>query len=155
MKLSEALDFFKNLIEKSNKKSESKIYQGFITILSNLKNRDLTDQQLNSIELELDSLDLSANSENRKKYLRKKYNEFTIYLNTEFSFIVAGHYTSNGMLYGMMLGTGIGIALGTAFGAGTGTAIGLSMGTGIGMVFGMIFGAAKDNEAKKQNRVLN
>ncbi|WP_421764798.1 hypothetical protein [Ekhidna sp.] len=154
MKLSEALDFFKDLIEKTNDKSESKVYQGFINILSNLKNRELTEQQLNSIELKLDSLDLLANSENRKKYLKRKLNEFTTYLNKEFSFITEGYYTGIGMVYGMMFGSGMGLVLGTAFGAGIGTAIGLSTGTGIGMVFGMMFGAAKDAEAKKQNRVL-
>jgi len=154
MKLSEALDFLENLIEETNNKSESKIYQGFINVLSNLKNRELTEQQVNSIELKLDSLDLSANSKNRKKYLNRKFTEFTTYLKKEFSFVTAGYYTGIGMIYGMIFGPGLGLVLGTAFGGGTGTGIGLSIGAGIGMVFGMMFGAAKDAEAKKQNRVL-
>jgi hypothetical protein len=45
MKLNEALKFFKNLIEKTNSKSESKIYKGFIKILSSLKNRELNEEE--------------------------------------------------------------------------------------------------------------
>lgn len=155
MKLREALDFFQNLIEKTNSKSESKVYKEFITILSNLENRELTEQQVNSIELKLGSLDLSANSENRKKHLKRKLNELTTYLNNEFSFITAGHCTGLGMVYGMMFGCGLGIAFGTAFGESTGTAIGLSTGTGVGMIIGMMYGATKDTEAQKQNRVIS
>ena len=154
MNINDTSELLSNLSSQTDKKSEKKIYSCFIRILKSLKNRELTEQQVNSIEHKLDSLDLSAHTGNRKKYIKRKLNEFTTYLNNEFSFITAGYYTNTGMVYGMIFGSGIGLALGTAFGAGTGTAIGLSIGTGVGMVFGMMFGAAKDAEAKKENRVL-
>ncbi|PCJ97171.1 MAG: hypothetical protein COA50_05910 [Flavobacteriaceae bacterium] len=154
MKLAEALDVFKNLIQKADTKSELKIYQGFINVLSNLKSRTLTEEQVKSIELKLSTLNLMDDSDNKKKYFSKKLNEFTTYLRTEFSFVTAGYYAGVGMIWGMVFGPGLGLTFGTAFGGGTGMAIGLSMGAGIGMVFGMMFGAVKDLEAKKQNRVL-
>jgi len=154
MKLGDALDILNNLIEKTNSKSELKIYQGFIKILLNLKNRELTDQQVKSIEFKLDSLDLLEKAENGKKHYRKKFNELTTYLNKEFSFIMSGHYTSLGMVYGMMFGSGMGMVFGMMFGGSIGTVYGLSIGTSVGMVLGMIFGSIKDAEAKKQNRVL-
>ena len=154
MKLSEALDYFQKLVEKTNDTSESRIYQVFANILSNLNNRGLTAQQLNAIEIKLETLDLSTTTINRKKDVKRKLHEFKTFLKKEFSFTTSGYYTSHGMVFGIIFGSGIGLTLGTAFGAGSGTAIGLSMGTGIGMTFGMLLGAAKDAEAKKQNRVV-
>ncbi len=140
--------------QKTERKSELKVYKGFISILSNLKDRALDEQQVNSIEVKLDALDLSAITRNRKKYLKGRLNEFTTYLKNEFSFVPEGYYTSLFMVYGLIFGSGLGLTFGTAFGAGLGTSIGLSMGTGIGMVFGMIYGVTKDTEAKKKNLVL-
>ncbi len=154
MNINEANDFFKSLITGTDKKSELKVYESFIAILSDLKNKDLTEKQLQSIEEKLDTLKLKANPQNRKKHFKRKYTEFTTYLKDEFSLITEGYYTGIGMVFGMMFGTSLGIVFGTSFEAGTGTAIGLSMGTGIGMTIGMMFGAAKDSEAKKQGRVL-
>lgn len=154
MKISEASYFFTSLISKTDKKSELKVYKKFANILSDLKTRNFTPEQLQSIENELESLDLKANPENRKKHLNRKLSKFSSFLNTEFSLVSEGHYMMLGMLYGMIFGQAIGLSLGTGIGGGTGTAIGLSMGTGIGMTLGMIYGAAKDAGAKKQNRVL-
>ncbi len=154
MKLSQALDFFKNLIKKTNKKSDIKIYQSFIDILFNLKSRDLTEPQLKSIEKKLDYLNLSSNSLNRKKYFKRKITEFTTYLKKEFSFITEGYYTEMGIVFGMSLGSGIGLALGIAFGGGEGIAFGLPIGACFGMVMGLIIGTVKDAEAKEQKRVL-
>lgn len=66
MKLNAALDFFKDSLQRTDRKSESKVYKGFIGILSNLSDRALDDQQLDSIEVKLDALDLSAITKNRK-----------------------------------------------------------------------------------------
>ena len=60
MTIINAITFFESLLNKTNKKSEIKIYKDFITILSNLKYRELTEQQYHSIEKELKILDLKS-----------------------------------------------------------------------------------------------
>ena len=99
-------------------------------------------------------MNLTASTENKKKYYRQKLCEFKAFLKSEFSFTSAKYYTEIWMVYGMIFGTGIGISIGTAIGAGLGTSIGLSIGTGVGMVLGMMYGARKDAEAKRQGRVI-
>lgn len=162
MTIDNALNFFESLLKKTDKKSEIKIYKYFIVILSDLKDRELTEEQFQSIEVALETLDLKSNPENKKKYFSKKLAEFKAFLKNEFSFTTEKYYTEIGMVYGMMFGSGIGLSigtgLGTAFGGSTGMiigmTIGLSIGTGIGMVFGMMFGARKDAEAKRHGRVI-
>lgn len=154
MKLSEASYFFTSLISKTDKKSELRIYKKFANIISDLQTRNFTPEQLKSIEDELESLDLKAKPENRKKHLNRKLSKFSNFLNTEFSLVTEGYYMMLGMVFGMIFGQTIGLSLGIGIGGGSGTAIGLSMGTGFGMAMGIAFGAAKDAAAKKQNRVL-
>ena len=143
MKLNAAADLFKSLIAETNHKSEIKVYENFIGILTDLNNRKLNENQLESMEEKLDLLDLKANPENRKKYYRRKLNEFKKFLKEEFSLISEGYHTA------------VGIALGVAFGAAFGSMFGMGVGVALGMVIGLVIGATMDSVAKKQNRVLN
>jgi len=142
MNINEATDFFKSQINRVDKKSEIKIYQTFIGILSNLKNRDLTKEELQSIENELDFLALKANPKNRKKYFKQKLAKFQEYLKDKLSLISEGYYTA------------IGMSLGVCFGAAFGAQYDMSMGVSLGMLFGLIIGQYMDTEAEKQNRGL-
>ena len=142
MNINEAADFFENLIIRVDKKAEIKVYKTFIDILSNLKNRDLTKEELQSIEKELDILALTANPKNRKKYFKQKLAEFQAYLKDKFSLITEGYYTAIGM--------SLGITLGVVFDA----QFEMNMALSFGMFFGLIIGRYMDSEAEKQNRVL-
>jgi hypothetical protein len=154
MTINDIFEILNTLSSQTDKKSEMKIYSCFIDTLTALKNKDLTDNQLQLIEEKLTALDLKATTENRKKYINKKHSEFKGFLKNSFSFITEKYYTEVWMIYGMIFGTGLGISIGTAINPVIGTSIGLSIGTGIGMVLGMALGATKDAEAKKQGRVL-
>ena len=162
MNIDETSQLFNTLISQTNKKTEIKVYNCFIRILSALKNRDLTENQSQLIQEKLSSLNLKTTTKNRKKYYRQKLSEFMAFLKNEFSFTTERYYTEIGMMYGMVLGVGIGLSIGTSIGviSGTsiglplGTSIGLSIGTGVGMVLGMIYGARKDADAKRQGRVI-
>lgn len=145
MNIIQALDFFEKLLKASDNKREIKIYRNFITILSNLKDRNLTEDQLLSIENEIKTLKLRSYPKNKRKYFGKKLNAFKGYLKNEFSLISEGYYTSLGMGLGMCFGVAIGSSLGDS---------GTSTGIAIGMAIGLVIGRAKDVEAKKQNRVL-
>jgi len=146
MTIINALNFFESLLNKTNKKSETKVYKDFITILSALKDRELTEQQFQSIEDKLETLDLRSNPKYRKRYFNKKLNEFKRYLKDELSLISEGYYTAIGIGIGMSLG----IAIGASFAESTGIALGISF----GMIIGLVIGRNKDAEAEKQGRVL-
>lgn len=144
MKLDEASAFFKNLIIKSDNKTEIKIYKNFISIFTDLNNRDLSEEQLKSIEEKLDSLNFNENSDNRKKHFKQKLNLFVGYLKEKLSLISKGYYTA----IGMSLGMSFGVAFGAAF-------KNVSYGLIFGMLIGMLIGIAKDSKAKKEGKVLS
>ncbi len=145
MNIIEALGFFEKQLKETDKKREIKIYRSFISILSNLKSRDLSENQLLSIENEIEILNLKSNPENKRKYFSKKLNTFKTFLKKEFSLISEGHYTAIGMSLGMCFGVAFETSLGPS---------GTSLGLALGMLIGLVIGRAKDLEAEKQNRVL-
>lgn len=145
MNITETIGFIEKLQTETVNKREIKIYRSFISILSNLKNRDLSDDQLLSIENEIKILSLKDYPKNKRKYFGKKLNVFKDYLKKEFSLISEGYYTAMGMSLGMCFG----VAIGTSFGS-----LGISSGLAFGMLIGLLIGRTKDSEAKKQNRVL-
>lgn len=146
MNINIAIAFFKKLIIETDKKQEIKVYKNFIAILTDLEHRGLSENQIQLIEDELESLNLKSNSENNKRYFNKKLNAFKKYLKAEFSLISEGYYTAIGMSLGM--------SFGVAIGAGLGQSTGIALGISLGMIIGLIIGRAKDLEAEKQNRVL-
>ena len=142
MKLNAASDFFKSLRVQTNTKSEIKIYESFIGIISNLQERNFTEDELSAIELKLDELDLKSNPKNRIRYFRTSLNAFNSYLRGEFSLTPEGYYAA------------MGIAIGVAFGAAFGASYEMGFGVAIGMIIGLLIGISMDSAAKKQNRVL-
>ena len=146
MNTNEAIAFFKSLLIKTNKKSEKRAYESFIAILSDLKDKNLTNEELYSIETELDKLKLIMDTETEKKYLSKKLANFKKYLKDEFSLVSQGYYTAIGMSLGMCFG----VAIGSSIGGSSGTALGVAF----GMLIGLMIGKTKDDEVKKQNRTL-
>ncbi|PQB07323.1 hypothetical protein BST83_09250 [Polaribacter filamentus] len=71
MTLKNALNFFEGLKTETTKKSELKIYEKFIYTLAELENREFLKGEIQSIETELDSLQLESNPENRKNSSKK------------------------------------------------------------------------------------
>ena len=147
MTINTAKDFLNSLSNNSTKKSEVKIYQKFVSVLTGLENRDLSTDQKELIEQELTNLDLKQETKNRKKYIRKKLNQFVKYLDTTFSYILKGHYANFGMSMGMVFG----LAIGTAIFRDSG---GSTTGMCLGMLIGYSVGQYMDKEAIKNNKVL-
>jgi hypothetical protein len=143
MTINAAYDLFKNLITEAQEKSEVKVYNKFIAILTDLESKVLTNEQLQSIEKELDTLDLNVNAENKKKHFKHKLTKFIKFLKKTFSLITEGYYTA----IGMSLGMSFGVAFGAAFSN-------VSLGLIIGMLIGLIVGASMDSKAKKDGKVL-
>ena len=145
MTITETSQFFEKLLKQTDRKREIRVYKGYITILTNLKNRDLSKGQISLIEDELKSFQLKSNAKNKRRYYSKKLQILKQFLKDKFSLISEGYYTAIGMSLGMCFG----VAIGTTFGA-SGNSIGLAL----GMFIGLVIGRYKDMEAEKENRVL-
>ena len=150
MTLQEAYNFFESLKIETTKKSEIRIYEKFLHILSELKNRDFTTDEIQSIETELDSLNLESNPENRKKYFGKALHKLNEYLKSTFSLIPGGYYIT----YGIAIGVAFGPVLGVLFGQFFEKSLGISIGISIGIVVGLLAGQYLDSQAKAAGNVL-
>jgi len=150
MTLQEAYNFFESLKNETNKESEIKIYEKFLYIFNSLQSRELSKDELKSIESELDRLNLKSNTGNNKKYFNKILKEFKEYLKEKHSLISAGHYTS----IGISLGTAFGVVLGVVFGARFERSLGLAVGISLGMLIGLFVGRRMDSQAKAAGTIL-
>ncbi|WP_221932549.1 hypothetical protein [Carboxylicivirga sp. M1479] len=147
MAINETKDYLNRLQENSTEKRDIKVYQKFIRILTSIESRGLPTHQIDLIEKELSSLDLNQQTKNRKKYIKKKLNEFLKFLDSEFSFVLKGHYAN----YCLSIGIVLGVAIGTSVFRDSG---GSTTGMCFGMLIGYFIGLYLDNEAAKNNRVL-
>ena len=133
MTLKEAYNFFESLKTETTKKYEIKVYEKFLHILTELKNRAFSKDEIHSIETELDRLNLKSNPENRKKYFKKAHSKFEKYLKETFSLTTKEYYQK---LYG-----GLGLLFGLLFGVAILSNLERSLGISLGMIGGMVVGS--------------
>lgn len=150
MTINEAHKFFEGLKAEAKKKSEKKIYEQFLGILSGLKNKDLSTEEVQSIETELDSLDLRAAPAKKKKYFKTALRKFKKYLKETFTFITKGYYSEMGLALGLNFGILFGIVVLSSLERSAGIAVGLA----VGMAVGVIIGGRLDARAMKEGRVI-
>jgi hypothetical protein len=150
MTLQEAYNFFESLKTETTKKSEIKVYEKFLHNLSGLKTRTFSEDEYQSIETELNRLNLKSNPTNRKKYFKKALSIFEKYLKDIFSLTTAGYYTK---LYGG-LGLSFGLLFGVVFLSSWERSLGISMGLIGGMLVGSIIGQSMDTKAMSADRVI-
>jgi hypothetical protein len=153
MRITEAIKIFETLISRTDKKRDLKIYQSFITILTELKSRNFTQDQQQLIEKELEGFDLNRSEQYQRKYFKKNLERFKGHLKEVFALIPEGHYASLGIGIGMTFGVCLGISFGSVLGLPDGGSGGSSLGMLAGMFIGLLIGRAKDAEAKKQGNV--
>lgn len=150
MTLMDASNFFESLSTETTNKAEIKVYEKFINILTKLKNREFSKTEIQSIETELDSLNLKAYSNNRKKYINKSFSKFEVYLKDKFSLIQKGYYVNRGIGLGLTFGIIFGIIFLSSFERSLGIALGMS----IGMVIGLVIGSSMESQAKSAGKIL-
>ena len=150
MTLQAAYHFFESLKTETTKKYEIKVYEKFLHILSELKIREFSNDEIQSIETELDSLNLKSNPENRKRYFKKVLSKFEKYLKDTFSLTSKGYYTN---LYSG-LGLSFGLLFGVVFLSSWERSLGISMGLIGGMLIGSIIGQSMDAKAKREGWML-
>lgn len=147
MTLQDALTYFKNL---ASKKSEIKVYQHFIQVLTSLQNRDLSDPERAAIEQELDALDLNSASSHSHAYVTKALKQFQKFLKDAFSLTTKNHYTN----IGLGLGMSFGVVFGILFFSNLERSLGVALGISLGMVIGLIIGRTLDSQAKAAGRMI-
>jgi hypothetical protein len=150
MTLKNAINFFESLEAETNRKSEIKVYREFIQIITSLQKKDLPENDIQSVETELDKINFKSNSVNRKKYYKKAINDFKKYLKDTFSLTTKGYYTT---LYGG-LGLVFGLLFGVAILSNLERSLGVSLGLIGGMVIGSLMGRSKDAQAKTSGKML-
>ena len=150
MTLQDAYNFFKSLKTETTKKSEIKVYNQFIEILKKLENREFTTDEIQSIEVELDSLNLKSSPKNRKNYFKKALSKFEKYLKDSFSLTSKAYYTE----LGIALGASFGILFGVVFLSSWERSMGISLGLIIGSGIGGAIGRSMDSQAKAAGKML-
>jgi hypothetical protein len=151
MKINQAHRTLEELLSASDRKSEKKIYQQLLGALSNLKGRDLTMEQLQSVEAAIDRLRLHETDGMNTRELRSRSNQFMKHVRKMLSLIPEGHYMVLGLAFGVAFGGVISAVFQGFSGA---PQSGTGLGIGIGLIAGYIIGSYLDVEARKQNRVL-
>ncbi|MBU1368745.1 MAG: hypothetical protein KJ578_12260 [Bacteroidetes bacterium] len=150
MTLKNAINLFNRLVSETNNKSEIKVYQDFIKILTHLENKGLTQAEVQSIETELDNLALNSTNTIRIKQLKKSLQQFKKYLKDTFSLITKGHYTSLGITFGASAG----LLFGVIFLSGLERSLGISLGISAGTLIGIIVAAYLESQAKTAGKLI-
>ena len=150
MTLQKAYNFFKSLKTETTKNSEIKVYEKFLHILSELKIREFSKDEIQSIETELESLNLKSNPENRKKYFKKALSKFEKYLKDAFSLTIKRYYTE----LGIALGASFGILFGVVFLSSWERSLGMSLGLIVGSGIGGAIGRSMDSQAQAAGKML-
>ncbi|SDX73182.1 hypothetical protein [Flavobacterium degerlachei] len=150
MTLQEAYNFLESLKTETTNKSEIRVYDKFLHILSELKTREFTKDEIHSLEMELDRLNLNSNPENRKNYFNKALSKFEKYLKDALSLTPKGFYTN----LGIGLGSSFGILFGIVFLSSLERSLGIALGLSIGMLIGLIIGRTMDSQAKTAGKML-
>jgi len=150
MTLKEAKNYFERLKTETTQNSEIKFYEKFLHILTELKSREFSNDEIQSIEAELDSLNLKSNPENRKKYFKTALSNFEKFLKYTFSLTSKSYYTN----MGIGLGSSFGLLFGIVFLSSFERSLGIALGVSIGMLIGLIIGRSMDAKAKSESRVL-
>lgn len=131
----------------------SKLYAQLTAMLHELKNRELPQHIIASINQNIEQVNASLLSGNElKKHIKQKQTAILKLLEKELKLVPKNHYRTLWMLFGM---SGIGLPIGVMFGLGVGNIGLLGIGLPIGMAIGLAIGAMMDKKALDEGRQLN
>ena len=150
MTLKKALDYFQRLVSETSNKSEIKVYQEFIRIISRLEERDLSEPEIIEIETELTRLDLISNTVHNQRFYNKALAQFEKYLKNTFSLTTRGYYTKTGIALGMTFG----LLFGIIFLSSLERSMGIALGVSLGMFIGLIIGRNLDAKALSSGKMV-
>ncbi|MBN1119287.1 MAG: hypothetical protein JXA77_18905 [Bacteroidales bacterium] len=150
MTLKNVINLLNGLVSETTKKSEIKVFHDFIHVLSSLEKRNLSESEVQSIETELDALDLNCTTTNKKRHFSKALQKFKKYLKNTFSLITKGYYTNLAITYGALTG----LLFGITFLSGLERSLGISLGVAVGALVGLIISSYLDSQAKASGNLI-
>jgi hypothetical protein len=153
MKIKQAHQIIEDLLTKADRKSEKKLYEQLLGALQNIQARELSSEQLHSIEAALDRLDPDAMDGMSAKVLKSRRNRFLKEVQGILSLLPEDHYMAVGLCLGVAFGGLIGSLMEGFAGIPDGQS-GTGLGIGLGLVAAVIIARHLDVEAIRQNRVL-
>lgn len=86
--------FLKKQLSKTNQKSEIRTFNKFIALLSNLKEKDLSQEHLNAIESYIQYMELEKIPSYSNELFNQKLGKFKKYLKTKLRFVPNKFYTN-------------------------------------------------------------
>ena len=148
MTLQEAYDLIDRSKRNTKNKSEIKACENFIHLLSELMNRDFSQEQILSIEIELDALHLNLIEDSRN--ISKAYRRFEKFLRETLYITPKGYYSNLGIATGSLFG----LLIGTIFMSSFERSLSVGLGLSLGMLTGLLIGRHLDTLAISEGRAL-
>lgn len=122
-------------------------------ILNDLKERDLPDYVVNSINAAVEELNATTKTEYAlQKLLKQKQSDIVKLLEKELKIVPINYYRNLWMVVGM---AAFGLPLGVAFGTAIGNMGMMAIGLPIGMALGIAMGSNMDKKAQEEGRQLS
>lgn len=141
MQLSTAIERLAELKRTTTDPKETKLHDALIAILTDVQSKDLSPQQLATVEQAMDQFDFSIDPTYRKTHFATQKSALLKVLKGQLSLVPSGHYMEMGMALGMSFGV-LGL-----FASGF-------LALPIGVLLGMIIGRLIDTQVKNQGRMI-
>lgn len=134
-----------------NKRRISNI-KGFASLISELKERELTEEVIVAINKEIEIINsISGNTKKLSRQVSKSKLLIFQTLDRKMKIVPKNAYRNRWLAIGMVV---FGMPLGAVYGVSMGNMAFIGVGIPIGMVFGMAIGARMDKKAAKEGRQL-
>ncbi|MDG1803943.1 hypothetical protein [Flavicella sp.] len=146
MTLEQATIVLEKLILETEKKSYLRTLKKFSYLITALKKREFSEDEIATIEKQLALLE----TDKSPKFYRSQLQKFQSFLKSNFSLVTKNYYTE----LGTALGLSFGVALGTSVLSHLEISNRITFGMLIGMVAGMGIGKYLDQKAQNESRVL-
>lgn len=146
----------KELIKRPNIEQNKKLhsaYTQFDSLITELREKELNEKIVNSINNGIDQINVGSESEKKlRKQIRKTQSNILKLLEKELKLVSKNHYRNTWLAIGMAV---YGIPLGLVFGASMGNMGLLGIGLPIGMAIGLAIGSGMDKKAFDTGRQLD
>jgi hypothetical protein len=130
----------------------SRVYDQLGELLKELKNKELPDKIIDSINQDIEELNATTIAgKELSRLVKKKQTKIITLVEKELKIIPKNYYRSLWLAFGMSLG----ICIGVAFGISIGNLAFLGLGLPIGLGIGIAVGTAMDKKAFDEGRQLN
>ncbi|MFY7670785.1 helix-turn-helix domain-containing protein [Tenacibaculum sp. MEBiC06402] len=145
--LKSTIIYLKKQLSKTNVKSEIKTFKNFISILQNLKEKDLASEQIEQIENYIQYLELEKIPSFNNELFKIKLINFKKHLKSKLHFVPNNFYTKWTASFGL--------SFAVSFVVQNNIDVSIKIGVVLVALMIIVIGILMDNKTKKQERTLN